>query len=901
MAIPSGTRLGPYEVLAPIGAGGMGEVYRATDSRLRREVAIKVLPSDVCGDPDRLRRFEQEARAASALNHPNVLVVHDIGGLDAAPYVVTELLDGSTLREHLTGVPLPWPRAVAYAADVARGLAAAHDRAIVHRDIKPENLFITRDARVKILDFGIATIAPVDPPSAMTTRQQTEPGLALGTVGYMSPEQVKGDRVDSRSDIFALGVVLYEMLAGQPPFTRGSRIETASAILADTPADLSVANAAVPLPLERIVRHCLEKDPTQRFQSARDVAFALEGLVSSPLPAAAIAPTTSARRSRKKWLAYGGLTAFGLGAAALLGANYRRAQEEVPVAARFEIPAPVGGSLQGTLGVSSVISPDGSTLVMVVTTATGQRLFVRPLAATAPRPLDGTEGAVGPFWSPDSRWIAFFSGGKLRRVRAEGGTPQPICDLAWTSIFSTGSWGSDDTILMATVGPDRSSNRDAIYRVPATGGVPMPVLEPRKEDGRFAWPSFLSDGRHFLLYASPLGAPAEIRVAALGSQETTRLMQASSRAIYAEPGYLLYVSDGTLMARPFDVRSLSLTGPESVAAADLLFLREVGQADFSISRNGVLAYQAGSTASRLVWYQRDGTPGSEVGEPAEFTDLRLSPDERKVAVTVFNRQAGTTDIRLLDLTRGGEASAVTSDAALDLTPVFSPDSQQLAFAAARRGPAHVFVKRLTDPGMGNELVPPSSFAPQFVSDWANSVDGEVLLYSDSGPSTGVDIMAIDPTGARPASALVNTTADQMDGRISPDGQWLAYASNHTGRSEVYVRSLQTGQQWPVSSTGAVSPRWRRDGNGSDYELYYLSHISRLPFALSAVNGELMAVRITTGGGFRAGVAQRLFNVVARAGQVEPSRDGQRFLVNVGNGNAALPITIALDWRRMMSR
>jgi eukaryotic-like serine/threonine-protein kinase len=389
-------------------------------------------------------------------------------------------------------------------------------------------------------------------------------------------------------------------------------------------------------------------------------------------------------------------------------------------------------------------------------------------------------------------------------------------------------------------------------------------------------------------------------VAALDSQETTRLMQTTSRAIYAEPGYLLYVRDGTLMARAFDVRSLSLSGPESVAAADLLFLREVGQADFSISRNGVLAYQAGFTASRLVWYQRNGTPGSAVGEPGEFTDLRLSPDERKVAVIVFNRQAGTTDIRLLDLARGGEASAVTSDAALDLTPVFSPDSQQLAFAAGRRGPAHVFVKRLTDPGPGEELVPPS-FGPQFVYDWASSADGQLLLYNDSGGATGMDIMAIDPTGARPARAVVNTTANQMDGHVSPDGKWLAYTSTETGRSEVYVRSLQTGQQWPVSSTGAVSPRWRRARNGSDNELYYLSHISRLPFAPSAVDGALMAVRITTEGSFRAGVPQRLFSVFARAGQFEPSRDGERFLVNVVSGNASLPITIALDWRRMISR
>ena len=315
--------------------------------------------------------------------------------------------------------------------------------------------------------------------------------------------------------------------------------------------------------------------------------------MNSSGPTPALVPATSERRSRGTWLAYGGLLAVALGAAAMLAANYRQADRGVPIAARFEIPAPAGGSLQGTLGISSVISPDGSNLVMVVTTASGQRLFVRPLAATAARALDGTEGAVGPFWSPDSRSIAFFSGGQLRRIPVEGGTPKKICDLEWTSIFSTGSWGPDDTILMATVNSGPPSKRRAIYRVAAAGGVPAPVLQPREQDGDFAWPSFLPDGRHFLLYASPPGAAAEIRVAALDSQDTTRLMQTSSRALYAEPGYLLYVSDGTLMARAFDVRSLSLSGPESVAAADLLFLREAGQADFSISRNGVLAYQAG--------------------------------------------------------------------------------------------------------------------------------------------------------------------------------------------------------------------------------------------------------------------------------------------------------------------
>ena len=389
MSLAAGTRLGPYEVIAPVGEGGMGEVYRARDSRLGRDVAIKVLPAAVSDAPDRLRRFEQEARAASALNHPNVLVVHDIGQHEGAPYVVSELLDGATLREQLTGAPLPASKVAGYGVEIARGLAAAHDRGIVHRDIKPENLFITRDGRVKILDFGVAKVLQPDTelPADTRTYQGTEAGVVIGTVGYMSPEQVRGEPVDARSDIFSLGVVLYEMLAGRRPFARGSKVETLNAILTETPPDLAGLQSLVPPALDRIVRHCLEKDPAQRFQSARDVAFALEGIGTQSGPSSGTTPVLSSGSApRSRWLSLVALGGLAVLSAAAAGALYgRRGGEREPPNIRFEIPAPANGTLQGILGVSSAISPDGRRLVMAVTTETGPRLYLRDLGSTRGR------------------------------------------------------------------------------------------------------------------------------------------------------------------------------------------------------------------------------------------------------------------------------------------------------------------------------------------------------------------------------------------------------------------------------------------------------------------------------------------------------------------------------------
>ena len=882
MSLSAGARLGPYEVIAPIGAGGMGEIYRARDTRLGRDVAIKILPASVSDDPDRRRRFEQEARAAGSLNHPNILVVHDVGDHERAPYLVCELLEGATLREQLSATPLPARRAIDYAVQIANGLAAAHARGIVHRDLKPENLFVTRDGRVKILDFGIAKL--VEPGEAHesdtpTRGAQTDPGLVVGTAGYMSPEQVRGQRVDHRSDIFSFGAVLYEMLAGRRAFKRDSSVETLNAILTDEPPDLPVADGTAPA-LDRVVRHCLEKSPEQRFQSARDVAFALEGLTNHSGQTAAVAAAAKARPTRAV-LAWTIAALFALTTVALWVVSLRQDRPDArPV--RFEIPAPEGGALQGIFGVSSVISPDGQTLAMVVTTGEAPHLYLRALDSVTFRLLAGTDGASSPFWSPDSQWIGFFADGKLKRIGIAGGAPQTICAVPGataTTPWMLGTWGTGNTILFTGIDGMRS-----LLKVPASPGAePVVLMTP----GGY-WPSFLPDGRNFLYYALKPGTPSEIRVGSLDSSETHLVTLANSRAVYAEPGYLLFARDSTLMAQKFDLQTRRTAGEPAAVAEDLLYLRDLGQSDFSVSTNGTLAYQAGATSSRLVWYRRDGTEAGQVGDPVDFGFFRLSPDGEKVAVNILDRRTGTTDIALFDLTRSGKPSFVTTDPMADFAPVFSPDGRQLAFASSRAGPPHVHVKHLNSADAAVQIVKPSG-ALQFVSDWAEGPEGAFIIYQDGTPTTRSDLMLVPLWGDRAPRPLVNTPFDDTDGVVSGDGKWLAYVSTQSRRNEVWVRAMNPGSDArQVSTEGGLSPRWRRDGK----ELYYLATASTMPFGATLPDGRLMAVKIDADG--RPGVPTPLFSVHARGSQYD-TKDGQRFLINVESGSGSLPITVDLNW------
>jgi Tol biopolymer transport system component len=876
-------------LLAALGEGGMGEVYRAKDERLGRDVAIKVLPSSFSADPDRLRRFEQEARATGALNHPNVIVVHDTGQHDGAPYVVYELLEGTTLRALLGGAPLSSSRTIRLGTEIAAGLAAAHDRGIVHRDLKPENLFVTRDGHVKILDFGIASVAENTVPAADgVTKQVTDPAILLGTVGYMSPEQARGARVDHRSDIFSLGVVLYEMLSGQRPFSRASAIETLNAIINEDPPDIPSGPGDSPPALERIARHCLEKLPDLRFQSARDVAFALEGVSTrTGTPAEGPGPRAarSSLRTRIPWIVSIIATLAAIGLAAML-TQRPNAPERLT---RFEVRAPDGGTFQGILGVSSVISPDGSTLAMAVTTQTGPRLFLRARSSPVLRLVAGSEGASNPFWSPDSRSLGFFAAGKMKKIAVDGGAPQTISD-APIGPWVTATWGATDTILLT------GYEKPGVYRVDANGGTPVPVIGP---EGRtsFGWPSFLPDGRHFLFYALLGNKPAEVRIGTLDSTESKVVLQGYSRAVYADPGFLLFVREGTLMAQAFDLSTLSVTGSPMPLAEDLLYFRDLGQADFSVSTNGVLAYQAGDTQSRLVWFRRNGSEGTQVGEPGEYGFTGLSTDDTMLATDVMDRRAGTTDIQVFDLARGGKPSSVTLGPTIDWAPVFSPDRQRLAFASASGGPPHVHVKRLNDSSPAESLVAPSGTV-QFVSDWYEGAGQSAIIFQDVSPGTRLDLFQVALSGDRKPVPLVRTVGDDTDGRVSPNGRWLAYVSTETGRSEVYVRSLTGGNdRWPISTGGGVSPRWRRDGG----ELFYIATASTVPFGANVADGRLMAVEISGAERFTAGIPKLLFPVSAKGSQYHPARDGLRFLINTGSGASGLPITVTVNWRSALTR
>jgi len=649
MALAGGDRLGPYEIISSLGAGGMGEVYRAKDPRLGRDVAIKVLPAEFSVDFDRLRRFEQEARAAAALNHPNILAVHDIGQHDEAPYIVSELLEGETLRERLRGGALPVRKAVEYAVQIAHGLAAAHEKGITHRDLKPENVFVTTEGRSKILDFGLAKLTQAEPAFAAmsqspTTPPNTLPGVVLGTIGYMAPEQVRGLQADHRADIFAFGAILYEMLSGQRAFRGETAMDAMTAILKEDPPDLPTADRHVPPALPRIVGRCLEKNPTARFQTATDLAFALEAL-SSPserVDVSAAVAASPARRSRERlaWtlLATAGLTIVALSIPAIL---HLRERPVANLEVRLELTTPATRQ-----PLHFAISPDGRRLVFVASGDGGQRLWQRPLDAVTALPLEGTEGAEHPFWSPDSRAIGFFASGKLKRMDIAGGPPQIVADAP---NGRGGAWNRDGTILFAPTGAS------GLVRVPASGGEALPVTKldpPRHFSHRL--PQFLPDGRRFLFFAKGTPEGQGIYLGSLDGTDTRRLTSAEAFGAYVEPGALVFLQQSTLVVRRLDVAGGLFTGDPMTVADRVSYDANFNLGGFSVSAVGRLAYRAGGSERRqLTWFDRTGKVVGTAGEPDANALLSpaLSPDARRIVVT--RTVQGDQDMWVIDVQRGG--------------------------------------------------------------------------------------------------------------------------------------------------------------------------------------------------------------------------------------------------------
>lgn len=902
MTIAVGTRLGPYEILAPLGAGGMGEVFRARDTRLGREVAIKVLPTEFSNNADRLHRFEQEASAAGALNHPNILVVHDIGEHNSTSYVISELLEGETLRERMNGAPLGQRKTLDYALQVARGLAAAHERGIVHRDLKPENIFITLDGRAKILDFGIAKLAQADGESGQTNiptrRVDTDPGAVMGTVGYMAPEQVRGQAVDHRADIFAFGCVLYEMLAGRRAFRGESHVETLSAIIRDDPPDLSsVSNRAISPALERLVLHCLEKTPADRFQSTRDLVFALEALSgshassdSTPTVIASI-PERPKRGERFVWIAVSALLLISTLALALLYFKRPAAEQEAPVATRFYITLPEKTDMRGTFAVS----PDGRRVALRGISGGKVTLWVRPLDSLEAQPLAGTDEATYPFWSPDSRFIGFFANGKLKKVEATGGPVQTLCDAP---AGRGGSWNADGLIIFSP------GDSQPILKVSAAGGAPVPLTTRDQSRGELSHyhPYFLTDGRHFLyLVISNQLEHTGIHVGSLDSPKSKFLVKTAVNAAYAPPGYLLYVQDRTLVAQNFDADRLELTGePTSITGEPTPIVEGIDRlgggsrfALFSVSRTGVLVYRSGSSdSSHLIWFDRKGEQLGTIGQVgSSYAVPWFSPDERRVAVSGSAPDSGSGDIWVIELARG-TPTRFTFDPAPDMNPVWSPDGSTIIFTSERDGSGNIYRKPAS--GAVAEEVLIKSEATKIANDW--SADGKFILYQELSPQSLFDLWIFPLDGERKPFPFLQTPFDERHARFSPDGKWIAYASNESGMWQVYVQTFPaSGGKWQISNAGGGQPQWSSDGR----EIFYVS-----------ADRKLMSAEVKASGStFEVAEPRVLFEMrIQSVGLPGPrnffavTRDSQRFLVNsLSADNKFRLTTVVLNWTADLKR
>ena len=889
MPLERGVRLGVYEIVAPIGAGGMGEVYRARDPRLAREVAIKVLPAIWSEDAGRLARFEQEARSAAAVNHPNILAVFDIGRFEQSPYIVSELLEGRTLRDRLgagtsDADALPVRKAIDYAIQLARGLAAAHDKGIVHRDLKPENVLITTDERVKILDFGLAKLTHTESakPGDAVTQTNTQAGVVLGTAGYMSPEQVRGLAADHRSDVFAFGVVLYEMLSGRRAFQGNSSVEAMTAILKEDPPN--IPERGIPPALLRIVNRCLEKSASARFQSTHDLAFALEALSSPSGAARAVdVKTPLVARSRRERLAWVLVIVLAVGLVAALFTSLWNPFTAGPrvEATRFLVSPPAGWLLaqqmagEGDIAAAGplAVSPDGRRIAFVARDARGGTLiWLRSLDTLEAKGLAGTEGGVSPFWSPDSRSIGFFADRKLKKIDATGGPAAVLCDA---SPGISAAWSPAGVIVFS------SAAGTSLLRVSASGGVPMPATRLSQDESGHSRPTFLPDGRHFV-YRANVGTETRgvAFVASLDSSERTRITEVDSTNVVYSQGHLLFLRDATLVAQPFDPDRRITFGEPFPVAEQIQRFGLVPYGFFSASANGVLAYQVGgaTAAPQLVWLDRTGRTLAKVGDPAFYGDLALSPDGKKAAVLLSG------DVWLLDLERNGLATRLTFDAALDAAPTWSPDGSRIVFASTRKGTNDLFGK--TSSGAGSEQLLLSRDGSQVPLDWSH--DGRFLLYS----SEGEGFWALSMTGDGKTFPLLLSPA-YIDARFSPDGHWIAYQSFESRRFEVYVTAFDgsgpaSGAKWQVSAAGGTQPIWRRDGR----EIFYISPPPDSTLMATAVN--------TRGGAFEVGATVRLFNVrppgtTRSFYQVSP--DGRRFLVNSPSQieTTPMPITVVVNW------
>ncbi len=891
MALTSGTKLGPYEIHSPLGAGGMGEVYRARDTRLDRTVAIKVLPSHLSADPELKLRFDREAKAISALQHPNICTLHDVGSQDGVDFLVMEYLEGQTLADRLAKGTLPLDQVLKIGTEIAEALEKAHRQGIVHRDLKPGNIMLTKSG-AKLMDFGLAKpelaiatgamgqLTPSTPTmnlASLTSAASplTQEGSIVGTFQYLSPEVLQGSQADARSDIFSFGCVLYEMVAGRRAFEGKSQLGVLTAILEKEPEPIT---ASQPPALDRVIRACLAKDPADRFQSAHDVAMDLRWIGDS----AGAGEGKSAQIFRKSWAALAAAVLLLCVALAGLGGYWwsKRAENIQPFHADIPPPDKFPFDVTGDNAGTPVLSPQGDQMAFVAHSANAQFLWVRSLRNDAAQQLEGTQGAMHPFWSPDGHYVGFFANGKLNKIAASGG---PVSVLADASTSRGGTWGGDWIVFSPTF-------QSSLLKVSAQGGTPTDatVMDKQKHTTH-RWPWFLPDGKHFLFLAtSHNGVDAKTSGIYFGSVDSleSHLVVATDSAAQYGSGYLLYRANTALVAQPFDPESGKLSGTPLPFVNNIRYDAGVWRSVFAVSQNGLMVYQASTAASggtRLVWFDRSGKQVGAISEPENMaTDVRLSPDGKRVA---FIQLGAASGVWTLDLERKIK-TRITFDQQTVGYPSWSQDGKTLMFTAdlTNRG-GTVEIRSKAADGSGTEKTLIAEQNNYHSPEW--SPDGKYLTYLWGDGEKMVSLWAVPVGGDAKPFTVVQPPSPQSNiyaYRVSPDGRWVAYRSDESGQDEVYIATFPEGKgKWRVSNSGGSNPAW----SGNMKELFFRN-----------LNDDFFVCPLTfKGSEVEAGTPQRLFHASVPGIGVpfDVSADGQRLLVDLAEEEESAPLHVVVNW------
>ena len=882
MTLASGTKLGPYEIQSPLGAGGMGEVYRARDTRLDRTVAIKILPQHLSSDPEAEQRFDREARTISGFSHPNICQLYDVGAQDGTSYLVMEYLEGETLADRLRRGPLPLDQVLKYGIEICEGLERAHKGGVTHRDLKPGNIMLTKSG-AKLMDFGLAKpVTPMSAPSSglsqtLATAQHplTAQGMVVGTFQYMSPEQVEGQEADARSDIFALGAVLYEMITGRRAFEGKTTASTIAAVLAAEPPPISSVQPLSPPALEALIRNCLAKDSDERVQTAHDVKLQLRWIRDNSSSVGQLPATTT----RKPWDRAGWLVAsllLLLGAAAF---TWWASHRSAPQAMYFNSSVPFPAQ-------SVALSPDGRTLAMVAYSEQANKnvVWTQAIGSRSATVLPGTEGAAFPFWSPDGRSLGFFAQGKLKTIDVASGRSAQI--LADAPFGRGGAWSRSGVIVFS---PDAWSG---LSRVSSSGGPAVTVSTPNVSlyQTSHRWPVFLPDGRHFLYLACNFAGQLDknaIVIATLDSDEKHTILTASTNAVYAEPGYLLYWRDSTLVAQGFDVHNFTLSGEPRIISDAVQYHPQTNFADFTAAGTTLVAQTAGKGTPKpqLIWFDRQGKQLGVVGPPQQVANLKLSPDGRRVAVDQTDVDGRHVNIWLHDLT-SDTARRIGLGPWLEQGPIWSADGRKLFYASNEKLYFSLYTKNSDGSGTAENFFNFKAFQQQ---PWDLSRDGKYLLVRKDN-----DLLYLTMSDLQPHPLLQSSTLIR-NAQFSPDGKFVAYASSETGNWEVYVSPFPGfSSKWQVSRGGGEEPRWRGDGK----ELFYL-----------ALDGHLTSIAVKAGAEFESGTPVPLFLTHPRQplsaqdfSAYDVSADGQKFLVNTkpDTSNSA-PLSVILNWASEMEK